>query len=70
MRENNMTLQAPETVETNATRVACDGSGPDGSGLDGGGEHPNVWLEMGEGGQVQCPYCSRLFVLGKKGERS
>ncbi len=60
-----MTIQAPETIETDATRVACDGSGP-----DGGGGHPNVWLEMGEGEQVQCPYCSRLFVLKKKGERS
>lgn len=55
-----MTTSAPERVETSKTRVACKGES---GGVAG---HPNVWLEMGEEGQVQCPYCSRLFVLKKE----
>lgn len=55
-----MTTKAPETVETDKTRVTCSGEG-------GSLGHPSVTLEMGEGSEVQCPYCSRLFVLKKKG---
>ena len=25
-------------------------------------DHPHVYLDMGEDGQVLCPYCSTLFV--------
>lgn len=46
---------APETIETDLTTVACDG------GTDLG--HPEVYLNMGDAGEIQCPYCSRLFVL-------
>lgn len=62
--EKKMTTKAPERIETNQTRIACNG---DGGGVSG---HPNVWLEMGEEGHVQCPYCSRLFVLKSKGGHS
>jgi len=40
--------------------AACDG----GNGALG---HPRVFLEMGEGTEVTCPYCDRLFVLDGDG---
>lgn len=55
--------KAPERIETDKSRVACNGGG-------GALGHPNVWLEMGEKGEVQCPYCSRLFVQTGKSEGS
>ena len=51
-----MPVQAPEIVETDNTRVACDG----GCGALG---HPKVFLEMGDEGFVECPYCDKRFVL-------
>jgi uncharacterized Zn-finger protein len=56
-----MTTKAPEIALTDKTRVTCSGEG-------GSLGHPAVTLEMGEAGEVQCPYCSRLFVLKSKGE--
>jgi uncharacterized Zn-finger protein len=47
---------APEIVVVNTRRLACDGVG-------GALGHPRVYLEMGEGGVVECPYCDRRFVL-------
>ena len=47
---------APETVEVTTTRVMCDGDG-------GALGHPRVYLEMGDGTAVECPYCDRRFVL-------
>ena len=47
-----------ETVETDETQVACSGSG----GVLG---HPRVYLNLAPAGQVECPYCSRLFVNRK-----
>lgn len=41
-----------ETVSTK--QVYCDGGvGPLG--------HPRIYLEIGETGSVECPYCSKLF---------
>ena len=51
-----MPVQAPEIVETDNTRVACDGGG-------GALGHPKVFLEMGDENAVECPYCDRRFVL-------
>jgi uncharacterized Zn-finger protein len=51
-------IDAPETVETDKTEVSCDGGGALG--------HPRVYLNMGEAGEVVCPYCDRKFVLNKK----
>lgn len=51
-----MTIEAPEIVETETARVACDG----GQGALG---HPRVWLSIGEEGFVECPYCDRRYVL-------
>jgi uncharacterized Zn-finger protein len=42
-------------VAIHGHRVACDGVG-------GALGHPRVWLEMGEGDYVECPYCDRRFV--------
>ncbi len=48
---------SPETVETEKTRIACDG----GEGALG---HPRVWLQIpAETGWVECPYCDRKYVL-------
>jgi uncharacterized Zn-finger protein len=57
-----MTIDAPETVIVQQTRVACDG--PDGIG-GGALGHPKVYLEMGDQDFVECPYCDRRFVLEK-----
>lgn len=50
-----MPVEAPEIVEVDDTRVACDGGGALG--------HPRVYLEMGGEHYVECPYCDRRFVL-------
>lgn len=44
-----------EVIETAEIRVGCDGGG-------GALGHPLVYLDMHDG-RVQCPYCSRLFLL-------
>jgi len=51
-----MPVEAPEVIEVDDTRVACDGGG-------GALGHPKVYLEMGEEDFVECPYCDRRFVL-------
>jgi uncharacterized Zn-finger protein len=51
-----MSIEAPETIVVNRTRVACDGGG-------GALGHPKVYLEMGEETFVECGYCDRRFVL-------
>ena len=49
-------FRAPELVYVNTTRVACDGDeGPLG--------HPRVYLNMGDTGFVDCPYCDRRYIL-------
>ena len=48
-------IAPPETVEVEQSTVRCDGGGPLG--------HPAVYLNMGEKGWVECPYCDRKFVL-------
>lgn len=53
--ENPMSIEAPETLTVNETRVACDGGGALG--------HPKVYLQIGDEGFVECPYCDRRFVL-------
>jgi uncharacterized Zn-finger protein len=49
-------VPAPEVIVVSSKRLACDGGG-------GALGHPRVWLEMGEGSFVECPYCDRRFVL-------
>ena len=50
-----MPVEVPETVETDQTRVACNGGGAQG--------HPKVFLEMGDERFIECPYCDKRFVL-------
>ncbi|MPT49063.1 MAG: zinc-finger domain-containing protein [Sphingobium sp.] len=52
-------IQAPETIRTNKTRVACDGSGDIPAALG----HPRVFLEIDDKGYADCGYCDRRFVL-------
>jgi uncharacterized Zn-finger protein len=46
-----------ETIYINETVAACNGGG-------GPLGHPRVFLNLGNDGKVECPYCSRLFVNG------
>ena len=48
---------ATETIHVDSPVVACDGG-------DGALGHPRVWLRIVEQ-QVQCPYCSRQYVLNE-----
>jgi uncharacterized Zn-finger protein len=52
----SMPVEAPEIIEVETSRVSCEGIG----GTLG---HPRVYLEMGDGNFVECPYCDRRFVL-------
>jgi len=45
-----------ETITVDTDRVACDGGG-------GPLGHPKVYLNLGAENRVECPYCSRLYVL-------
>ncbi len=54
-------MAPPEIVEAPAKVVACDG---------GSLGHPAVYLAMGDGDAVDCPYCGRRFVLTEGAEAS
>ena len=54
-----MSIEPPEIIVVNSTRVACDGSG-------GALGHPKVYLEMGDQNFVECGYCDRRFVLSQE----
>jgi uncharacterized Zn-finger protein len=56
-RRENVT-EPFETITVDTDRVACDGSG-------GALGHPKVYLNLGPEGRVECPYCSRLYVLAE-----
>ncbi|MDE2133014.1 MAG: zinc-finger domain-containing protein [Alphaproteobacteria bacterium] len=55
-----MAVDAPEIIEVETARVACDG---DAKGFGAALGHPKVYLEMGDEDFVECPYCDRRFVL-------
>jgi uncharacterized Zn-finger protein len=49
-------IEVSDEVEVDSRSVVCDGGeGPLG--------HPRVFLAIDRSGQVECPYCSRRFVL-------
>ena len=52
---------APEPSYVTSPRVVCDGATeiPGGAALG----HPRVFLEIDEGGFVDCGYCDRRFIL-------
>ena len=54
-----MSIEAPEIIVVNSTRVSCDGGG-------GALGHPKVYLEMGDQDFVVCGYCDRRFVLSQE----
>jgi len=54
--------EALETFEADEPVVRCDGGG-------GALGHPAVYLNMGDKSAIECPYCSRRFVL-KQGARA
>ncbi|HYD65160.1 MAG TPA: zinc-finger domain-containing protein [Azospirillum sp.] len=49
-------MQPIETIEVVTGTVGCDGGG-------GALGHPLVYLTLGKDGRVECPYCSRRYVL-------
>lgn len=50
---------AVETIKVDSTQVNCDGGG-------GALGHPRIYLQIKpESGEIECPYCSRRYVLGK-----
>ena len=51
-----MPVEPSEVVEVEKRTVSCDGSG-------GALGHPRVYLNLGDDGQVDCPYCDREFLL-------
>ena len=57
-----MSIEQPETQTVHDARVACDGGG-------GALGHPKVYLQIGDEGFVECPYCDRRFVLDEKARR-
>ena len=49
-------IEVSDEVQVDRQSVVCDGdNGPLG--------HPRVFLAIGPSGQVECPYCSRRFIL-------
>jgi uncharacterized Zn-finger protein len=49
----------PEIVYVASPRVCCDGATDISPALG----HPRVWLHIDEGGQVDCGYCDKRFIL-------
>lgn len=47
-----------EVIEVETTQVACDGGG-------GALGHPRVYLTLSKEGEIECPYCSRKYVLNR-----
>jgi uncharacterized Zn-finger protein len=52
-------MQPLETIYTDSMIAACNGGG-------GPLGHPRVYLNLSPSGQIECPYCSRLFVHESK----
>ena len=54
-------MQPFETIYVDSMVVACNGGG-------GPLGHPRVYLNLAADGKIECPYCSRLFILrGRQG---
>ena len=56
-------MEVEEVLIVEQTSVSCDGGG-------GPLGHPRVYLEIGEEGEIVCPYCSRTFKLAEGASRS
>jgi uncharacterized Zn-finger protein len=55
LQDDTASKSSLKVIVTNQLRVACNGGG----GTLG---HPQIFLTLGHGGRVTCPYCSREFV--------
>jgi uncharacterized Zn-finger protein len=51
-------MEVEETIIVEKSSVSCDGGG-------GPLGHPKVYLAIGEGGEIVCPYCSRTYKLAE-----
>lgn len=49
-------INEPETVIVETSRVSCDGGG-------GALGHPKVYMQIGPERFVECGYCDKKFVL-------
>ena len=49
-------MEPHEKIETDSREIACDGG-------DGALGHPRVFLNMGDAGHIDCPYCGVRFEL-------
>jgi uncharacterized Zn-finger protein len=58
MTANAATPASQKPLEVTESQVACDGGG-------GALGHPLVYLTVGQEGRVDCPYCSRRYVLSE-----
>ena len=58
-RHSESFVPPPEEIVVKTKRVACDGGG-------GALGHPLVYMDMGDEDAVECGYCDRRFVRGKK----
>jgi|GEM_PF-3697680 len=58
MSASDSVLTHLDIVRVESTIVHCDGNSKMGES-----SHPLVYLNMGDQGYVECPYCSRRFVL-------
>jgi uncharacterized Zn-finger protein len=61
-RRREIVTEPFETITVDTDRVACDGGG-------GPLGHPKVYLNLGEEGRVECPYCSRTYVLAEGADK-
>ena len=50
-----------EILYVNSKKVSCDGTRED----KGAAGHPLIYLDMGKGDFVICPYCSKYFTMQK-----
>ncbi len=49
-------IAEPEVIYVDSRTAVCDGGG-------GALGHPRVFLAIDKSGEVECPYCSRRFIL-------
>lgn len=54
-------MEPVETLYVETEVVGCDGGG-------GPLGHPLVYLNVAKEGQIDCPYCSRRFILERQPE--
>jgi uncharacterized Zn-finger protein len=53
-------MEPVETIVVETTKVACDGGG-------GALGHPRIYMTIPpDGNHVDCPYCSRRYVLKRE----